>query len=118
MRGIRTAFGDKCIRLRGNCDLSYAEDEVTIDTGTMSVFCCHGHQYGVYSDLKRLAARARELGCKVALYGHTHTARVEEVDGVRTVNPGAIADYVSPSYAYLVINGEKAVATIVPLPAL
>lgn len=114
MRGL-IPDRDKYKQLQGNCDLTYAADELVIDAGTMSVFCCHGHRYGVKSGLKTLAARARELGCKVALYGHTHIAKIEEIDGVLTVNPGAVSDYVRPTYAYLVINGDKAVATIVPI---
>ena len=81
----------------------------------ISVLCCHGHKYGVKSGPKRLAARAKELGCEVALYGHTHRAKVEEIDGVLCVNPGAAGSYTEPSYCYLVVHHGKATATIVSL---
>ena len=86
-----------------------------IEEEGLSVFCCHGHRYGVKSGLARLAARAKELGCEVALYGHTHRAAVEEVDGVLCVNPGSAGAYSDASYCYLVLHAGKATATIVPL---
>lgn len=101
--------------LRGNCDFSYAQEECVIREEGVSVFCCHGHRYGVKSGLERLTARAKELGCEVALYGHTHRACVEEREGVLLVNPGSLGDYAEPSYCYLVLHRGKATATVVPL---
>lgn len=115
LRPIFSEYPEKTYILRGNCDFSYGEEECVIEAEGMSVFCCHGHRYGVKSGLSRLAARARELGCKVALYGHTHTACVEEVDGVLCVNPGALGSYSAPSYCYLVLHQGKATATLVPI---
>ena len=60
--------------------------------------------------------RARELGCEVALYGHTHRASIETVNGVLLVNPGALGAFAGASYAYLVVHGKKVTATIVQLP--
>ncbi len=100
---------------KGNCDFSYGEEEFVLEVEGVSILCCHGHRYGVKWGLEKLAARAKELDCEIALYGHTHKARVETVDGVLTVNPGAIGDYTEPSYAYLVIHQKKPTVTIVRL---
>ena len=67
------------------------------------------------SGLETLAARAKELACDVALYGHTHTPLISEVGGVTLVNPGSLRFDVGAggSYAYLVVNGKKVTAVLV-----
>ncbi len=116
MRKTREQYPDKTIVLRGNCDIGLGEDERVLEVEGVKILCCHGHKYGVKSSLTRLWLRAQELGCTVALYGHSHVAAIDEQDGVLCVNPGALGAYLEPSYCYLVVSGKKAVATIVSLP--
>ena len=105
-----------CYFCTGNCDAwGNLPEEGVLELEDVKIFYCHGHRYGVKSCLDRLANRARALGCKIALYGHTHNARVDEVNGVTLVCPGALR---APkdrggSYAYVVVAGEKVTATIV-----
>lgn len=101
--------------MKGNCDFSFGESERVLSIEGINVLCCHGHRYGVKSGLARLAARAKELQCSVALYGHTHCADISEVDGVLCINPGSLASFTEPSYAYLVFAKEKVTPTIVPV---
>lgn len=115
MREISSAYPEKTYLLRGNCDFSGGAEECVIEAEGVSLFCCHGHRYGVKGGLSRLVGRAKELGCAVALYGHTHAAAIEERDGVLCVNPGAIGSYSAPSYCYLVLHRGKATAKIIPL---
>lgn len=115
MREISSRYPQKTYICRGNCDLAYGEEEFVFEAEGVSVLCCHGHRWGVKSGLSRLAAHAKELGCTVALYGHTHRADIAEEDGVLCVNPGALGDYTEPSYCYLVLHNGKATATIVNL---
>lgn len=111
---IRASFPSKSVLLNGNCDLyKLGEDEVTLDIEGVKVFACHGHLYSVKRSTERLVYRARELGCAVALYGHTHSADESEISGVLAINPGTLSRYSKKSYCYLVINGEKAVPKIV-----
>ena len=58
---------------------------------------------------------AKERGCDIALYGHTHEADVHEEEGVLVVNPGCMTLLYpdAPRYCYLVVAGKKAVATVV-----
>ena len=57
---------------------------------------------------------AKERGCDIALYGHTHEADVHEEGEVLVVNPGCMTRYTPvPTYCYLVVVGKKAIATIV-----
>lgn len=115
MRPYLAAFPEKIILLRGNCDLSAGQEECVIEEEGVRVFCCHGHKYGVKSGRERLAAAAKAQGCHVALYGHTHTARIETVDGVLCVNPGALGDYTDAGYCYLVLHKGKATPALVSL---
>lgn len=107
--------------VKGNCDFFQTlPQETVLEIEECKVLCCHGHAYGVKSGTDRLLYRAQELGCNVALYGHTHRAEVLEMDGVLLVNPGTLKYPLDAggSYAYLVFNGKKVTAVIVGNPML
>ncbi len=113
MRPVMRLYPEKTYVMKGNCDFSFGEEECVIEAEGVRIFCCHGHKYGVKHGLSRLAARAKELDCGVALYGHTHTADIATVDDVLCVNPGALGDYAAPSYCYMVAHRGNVTATIV-----
>lgn len=115
MRPYFSEYPEKTYICRGNCDWSYGEEEFVIEAEGVSVLCCHGHRYGVKSGRERLADAAREKGCSVALYGHTHRALIEEIGGVLCVNPGALGDFAEPSYCYLAVHKGKPTPVIVPV---
>lgn len=107
-------FNPNTYCLNGNCDLMRTgEEELVIKAEEVKIFACHGHRYSVKSTLTALLARAKNLGCNVALFGHTHRACELEENGILVVNPGNMSKYSRNSYCYLVIDGEKAVAKIV-----
>lgn len=112
---MRPYLGESVFVMKGNCDFSFGLPEKVLSIEGVNVFCCHGHKYGVKSGLERLSSRAKELGCTVALYGHTHRADITEVDGVLCINPGALASFTEPSYAYLVFHNNTVTPTIVPI---
>ena len=97
MNMIIREFPEKAHVLKGNCDFSYGLEEEIIETEGVSILLCHGHKYGVKSGIERLALAAKEKGCSVALYGHTHIADIREIDGVLCVNPGALSSFTCPS---------------------
>ncbi|MBO5525244.1 MAG: metallophosphoesterase [Clostridia bacterium] len=116
MKEVSALYPDKTYRVVGNCDFYPMGDEQILEIEGHRIFMCHGHRYGVKSSLERLAYRAKELDCDIALYGHTHEARIEEIGGVLTVNPGCMTRYsIDKSYCYLCIHGKKVVPTIVPI---
>ena len=115
MRPYLSQYPEKLFVMKGNCDFSYGMEETVIEAEGLSVLCCHGHRYGVKRGLETLAARAKELNCEIALYGHTHRAGIETVDGVLCINPGSVGEYAAPSYCYLVLQKGKATPTIVEL---
>ena len=100
----------------GNCDSLPLPEELTLDIEGVRIFLTHGHSYGVKKDLLSLSLRARELGCGLAFFGHTHCGEVIEEDGVTLVNPGSLAHslFGSPTYAYTVIEKGRAFTKLVP----
>ena len=102
---IRSIYPDKTVVINGNCDfMPVGEKEKILNIEGVNILCCHGNAYSVKSTLSRLAERAKELDCKIALYGHTHDAKESEIDGVTLLNPGTLSRYSQKSYMYLVIN--------------
>lgn len=111
---IAKKYPDKTFLLNGNCDaMRCGESELVIEIEDIRIFATHGHLYSAKSTLVKLAKRAKELKCKLALYGHTHRAGEDEIDGITLINPGTMSRYSRQSYCYLVINKDKAVAKTV-----
>lgn len=113
---LRAEFPDKTIVINGNCDpMRMGEPEVVAEIEGVKIFATHGHLYSAKSTREKLAEAAKKRGCKVALYGHTHRAAEEEIDGVACLNPGTLSRYSSKSYGYLVIVDDKFTYKIVNL---
>lgn len=112
MREIARQFPEKVYIVKGNNDFSYGAEEYIVEEEGLRMLFCHGHKHGVKSGLNRLAAYAKSKGCDVALYGHTHRAAIDTVDGVLCVNPG-VGGGLDASYCYLALHKGKAVPTIV-----
>lgn len=76
--------------VRGNCDYFVHDvpDQRVMRLGTVNVLITHGHLYGVKTTLSLLPRPTKELGCSVALFGHTHRPTLEERDGILLMNPG------------------------------
>lgn len=117
VNGLLREYPQKTYVVAGNNDyLGGIPGELVLQAEGRRLFMCHGHHYGVKSGTERLVQAAKERGCDIALYGHTHVADVHEEDGVLVINPGCMTRF-SPrqSYCYLVIEKKKAVATIVEI---
>lgn len=78
------------LAVRGNCDGgSSTPAERVVEFGGVRIFMCHGHLFDVNVDAYRVALRAEELGCRLALYGHTHVPAVSAHGGIVILNPGS-----------------------------
>ena len=122
-------LGDGCMRLgdllfheglvavKGNCDDCNFKREEIVEIEGVKILATHGDLYGVKRDLLPITLRAKELGCSLVCYGHTHYATAEDIDGLTLINPGAIHSPVigTPSYAYIVINDKNITYKIVDL---
>ncbi|HHU64399.1 MAG TPA: metallophosphoesterase [Clostridiales bacterium] len=87
---IRKYTGKEVISVRGNCDFSTTiPTERVVEFNNVKLFITHGHNYGVKHGYNRLVHKARELGVKWVLYGHTHVPEIYQQDGVTLINPGS-----------------------------
>ncbi|MBP3855436.1 MAG: YfcE family phosphodiesterase [Ruminiclostridium sp.] len=92
----------------GDCDYGKHKMLEVIEAQGYKILCVHGHEHNVQGSLDPIVNEAKQRGCKVALYGHTHMYRTEVIDGVYVMNPGAIDSprgKNKPSYG--VINIDK-----------
>lgn len=88
---IQELYPDLPVRsVRGNCDiLSMAPVLDIFEAGGVKILMTHGHSLSVNSGCGRLESMARENGCSIALYGHTHVADNRYADGLYVMNPGS-----------------------------
>ena len=99
----------------GNCDFSASEPSFKLITVEgRKIFMAHGHTFNVKWDTGRFADHAASLGADIALYGHTHRAKIEYINGMYLINPGAVGSS-EPSYATIDITKAGIVPNIVRL---
>lgn len=108
------------IRIAGNCD--HTADfprELSLVLEGKKFFLTHGDRYGVKATIENLRRKAAAEQADVVLYGHTHLASIDELDGRLYVNPGCLkSGCASPSYAVLHLNGPQLTAELLPLPEI
>ena len=84
--------------------------------GLVTVFATHGHRYSVKYGLDSLPNAAHFSGAGLALYGHTHIARIDYYGGMNVVNPGTSGLGPQPSFALIVIGADDRIsAKILPI---
>ena len=64
--------------------------EEVFDASGVQIYITHGHDFSVESRMGGLESRARELGAKVVVYGHTHVPDIQWLDGRLYINPGSL----------------------------
>ena len=77
--------------VKGNCDFLPLPEETVTEVEGVKILLTHGHRYGVNVSNRRLAEEARDRGCGLAFFGHTHRPQMEEVGGVTCINPGSLS---------------------------
>jgi putative phosphoesterase len=79
-------------KVRGNCDppLRYVAQELTLRFGPSLIYLSHGNLHRVKRSLDLLASAAIEAGAGIVVYGHTHRQKLDLIDRVYLVNPGAL----------------------------
>lgn len=96
---------EKYLTVVGNVDFDKTfQKEGVIE----NIFYTHGHLYNIKNNRTELALKAKSLGAKYALYGHSHVAKVEKIDDVYCINPGSIS-YSRSDYpeSYAVLDTDK-----------
>lgn len=102
--------------VRGNCDMaSRAADSDLFELGGKRILMCHGHKYDVKYDLTPLLNAAHFSKADIVLYGHTHIAHLEEIEGMLVLNPGSCGSGSKRSWAKLILDNNEARAEIIPI---
>lgn len=98
----------------GNCDI-FGSPELVTEIEGVKILLSHGHRYGVKSSLLSLTLRAKELGCDLAIFGHTHQPFCSIENGVFLLNPGASSGWGRKTYAVLTLDNGSANADVLEL---
>ena len=92
----------------GNCDYcSLLPSSAVASVLGKKIFYTHGHTLSVKYGIGNLLKAAKQNGCDIALYGHTHTSNIVYEDGIYIVNPGSCAQPRDSRASYAVIDIEK-----------
>ena len=79
------------------------------------ILLAHGHLHHVELDGRKLSMIADNLGCAIAVHGHTHVQSIESFGGITAINPGSPLRPRGKSYggfAVLSINNTHGIDTI------
>ena len=113
---LKNSFPEKMfIMVKGNCD--WGKKYQTTEFFTLNgkkIMITHGHRYQVKSAYDFVISTAKENGCDVLLFGHTHSAYTDYVDGLYIMNPGS-AHGTYGSYGILDITDKGIVMNVVNL---
>jgi len=113
---IEAALGIETVAVPGNCDGCRDRKFKIVETPSGKILVTHGHAENVKFALQNLVYLAKENGCNMACFGHTHCAVNDVVSGVHLINPGSLTnprDGSSGSCAILVASGGEPAASIV-----
>lgn len=116
----QTLPGPRYAAVLGNCDsyrlLEGGSWEKIVEAGDVRFLLTHGHRLSVKSGIQRAADYAIAKGADVLLFGHTHEAFDETIDGsmsgtsggsVRCINPGSVGSWLGASFALLEIRDGR-----------
>jgi putative phosphoesterase len=115
-RIIEKIVGRPVIKVPGNCDLdATAPRELCKTIAHKRIFLTHGDRYNVKAGLTQLHKKALEERAQIVLFGHSHLAAIETIDGILFINPGSLQSFrTTPTYAVLSIAPDGISAQIVP----
>lgn len=98
------------ITVCGNNDYYDYPMQRVLNIGDHRIIMFHSHQFPFYKKEDKMIQRAKEYGCDILLFGHTHIPYLKVKDGITLLNPGSLyhnRDGSKPSYAVMNINGDK-----------
>lgn len=91
--------------VRGNCDgFSQYPDRDIVQVNGIDILYTHGNSFGVKGGTDKLLEYAKNSGCKMVLFGHTHIALSEYKNGIYIVNPGSCSKARNGNNSYAVID--------------
>ena len=88
---MESRLGIPVTAVKGNMDGSYSnEDYQILNTEFGKIYLTHGHMEAAKYGPENLMYKASSLGCKAALYGHTHSPVYQDLGGMYLLNPGSL----------------------------
>lgn len=103
----------------GNCDYgSMSPNADIVMAGDVKILFTHGHMYGVKYGTETIRSIARDRGCHVVLFGHTHCRYESYEDGIYILNPGSCSmprDFNKPSFGTVSITPQGIITNITEL---
>lgn len=97
---IKTIEASKMIAVRGNNDIFLDLPLMRVlDLEGVKILLTHGHIQNVKYGLNALVQEAKSQKVSICIYGHTHEASYQTIDGIIFLNPGALGEFKGKSYA-------------------
>ena len=91
----------------GNCDgFTQTPDRRVLRVEGRRILMMHGHRYGVKQSYGAAVFAAQEAQADILLFGHTHVAFCENLDGLWVMNPGSCRGY-HASYGVIDLENDK-----------
>ena len=115
---LQSAFSNTAIQyVPGNCDYAYdLPSERLLILDGVRIFMTHGHRYYVKSGLEQLLYAATRQNADIALFGHTHIAHLETIDGITYLNPASCGIGTgTPGYGRILTNKGKFTCELVTI---
>ncbi|MFI3207234.1 MAG: YfcE family phosphodiesterase [Clostridia bacterium] len=109
-------FPDKnfyCVRGNNDYVLNFPYTSI-IELENKKIMFTHGHGYGVKSSLDDLIFSAKSNNVDIVIFGHTHIAHRDYIDGLHILNPGSCGYFYS-SFATIDIINTQIVTNIIML---
>ncbi len=107
---LPTWMVDRFSVVQGNNDnYNQFPSNLVMPLGTHKAYICHGHRDMFFGNFDMLADKAKQNGCDLCFFGHTHIPFNQLIDGVRVINPGSIwhnRDGSEPSYAIVTLDED------------
>lgn len=99
--------------VRGNCDWgSQLHAHLMLTLAGKKLFLTHGYAENVKFGTDEVIRAAQERGADILLFGHTHEAFTDYVNGLYIMNPGSLHGW-EGTYGYIDITDAGIVTNIV-----
>lgn len=92
--------GDKELILIG--EEFFHSPYTVLELGKYRIFVTHGHHYSYLN----LFYKAKELGCNIVCYGHTHIKDTICEDNIQLINPGSVSKPRDGSHSIAIIDDD------------
>lgn len=104
-------------QVSGNCDRyrcpPSAREMLCLKIGGVMIYMTHGHNHHVKQGIGGLIKDAKLYEAKAALFGHTHAALCQQIDGMWVLNPGSCGYYGGSAGVLEIKDGKISVCRLI-----